>query len=427
MTLDPVHFEGITRHARRIVGSVDEGDHQDFAETVWREFLDPLCDEDGTVMLEPLDEQECYEVAIEPAALQASPFPTHHGLDSGTINPTSFKNGLVLDVAQAAMAAEPSDLDLHRNRTIVTTVHTNDPVGFPEREEELDKGHTRNLLLKAPRVPRFEESVVHELSLYLAESDHARTHADVVDDLLVLDGPIYPKGMLNWTDRSPDLATLLHDEPRPRDVIENYLRLVERFDQKDVPILGFVKNPQTKAITRLLRERGDDVPWVSDTAFFTRLLERVEFVEALDEDGSERPRRTRDTDLLTYTSWFRSRGGADRLLSGHGDAFGIERRLPPEQYEVTFFVLYDPRDDLLYRIEAPYAVTADPDTREDLTTVIVESVATERGPPAAVRKADELARIGRDETDSLRDALAESFQTDRLRDYDSLRWPDEQE
>jgi hypothetical protein len=427
MTLDPVHFDGITRHARRIVGSIDEGDHRAFAETVWQEYLDPLVDEDGTVVLEPLDEQQCYEAAIEPAALQASPFPSHHGLDSGTINPTSFKNGLVLDVAQAAMAAEPSDLGLHRTRTIVTTVHTSDPVGFPEREEELDEGHTHNVLLKAPRVPRFEESVVHELSLYLAESSHARTHAEVVDDLLVLDGPVYPKGMLNWADRDPDLANLLYDEPKPRDVVENYLRLVERFDRKDVPLIGFVKNPATKAITRLLRDRGEEAPWVSDAALFTGLLERVEFVETVDEDGSTRPVRTRDTDVLTYTNWFRSRGGADRLLSADGDALGIERELSPDQYEVTFFVLYDPRDDLLYRIEAPYAITENEEARDSLTTFVVREVATQRGPPTAVAKADELARIGRGETDSLRDALAESFHTDRLRDYDSFRWSEEEE
>ncbi|PSQ42618.1 nuclease, partial [Halobacteriales archaeon SW_7_68_16] len=42
MSLDPVHFEGIARLAARIDGGVDDDDHDAFAETAWREFLDPL-------------------------------------------------------------------------------------------------------------------------------------------------------------------------------------------------------------------------------------------------------------------------------------------------------------------------------------------------------------------------------------------------
>ena len=424
MALDPVHFEGIARHARRIVRDVDERDQRAFAETVWREFLDPLVDDDDRAVLEPLGEQQCYEVDVEAAALQSSPFPTHQGLDSGTINPTSFKNGLVLDVAHAAMASEPSDLDLHRNRTIVTTVHTTDPASIKEIDEELDEGYTRNLLLRAPPVPRFEESVVHELSLYLAESEHALRHVDVVDDLLVLDGPIYPKGILNWVDRDPALEVLLEDA-EPRDVVENYLRLVERTVEADVPLVGFVKNTATKAITRTLRERGRDAPWVNDAAFFTRLLERVEYVDTVDERGRERRRRERDTDALTYTNWFRSRAGADRLLAAGSDAFGIDRNLDTRAYEVTFFVLYDPRDDLLYRIEAPYAVTEDPDRRADVVDFALREVAANGGPPTAVAKADELARIGEAETESVRRELADSFETDRVRTYDDHRWAPE--
>jgi len=433
MTLDRVHFQGITRHARRIGRTIDERDHQRFATTVWRAFLDPLRDADGRAVLRPLGEQRLREIDLEAAALQDPPFPTSHGLDSGTINPTSYKNGLVLDVAQAAMAAEPSDLALHRERSIITTVHSGDVASVAEFEERLDEGHTRSRLLRAPQVPRFEESVVHELSLYLAESGHALDHFDAVEDLLVLDGPIYPKGMLNWADRAPELRDLLYDEPEPRDVIENYLRLVEAAVDRDVPLLGFVKNPATKAITRTLRDRGERAPWVGDTALFTRLLERGDVVETVDEHGETRRERRRDTDALTYTSWFRSRGGADRLLatedagtagaaSSPTGPFGIERELDPEAYEVTFFALYDPRDDLLYRIEAPLAITDDPERRERLTRFVLRAVAVERGPPTAVAKADSLARIGRQSTVDLREALAEAFGSDLLHEYDDRRW-----
>jgi len=435
MTLDRVHFEGITGHARRIERSIDEREHQRFAEQVWQEFLDPLRDDSGTELLAPVAEQQLHEIAFDTAALAEPTFETTHGLDSGTINPTSYKNGLVLDVAHAAMAAEPSDLGLHRKRSLITTVHSGDLASVQEIDERLDEGHTHNRLLRAPQVPRFEESVVHELALYLAESSHALDQFDAVEELLVLDGPIYPKGMLNWADRAPELRDLLYDEPEPRDVIENYIRLVERAVERDVPIVGFVKNPASKAITRTLRDRGQQAPWAGDTALFTRLLERGEFVETVDERGETRREWERDADALTYTSWFRSRGGADRLLVGDGASggnagtggtssgpFGIERSLDPEAYEVTFFVLYDPRDDLLYRVEAPLALTEDESCRQALTDFVVREVATERGPPRAVAKADALARIGQRSTNDLRDALAEAFGTDRMRDYDDRRW-----
>ncbi|MCL9812695.1 DNA double-strand break repair nuclease NurA [Natranaeroarchaeum aerophilus] len=426
MTLDPVQFEGITQLARRITRSVDETDQQQFVDTVWAEFLDPLVD-DGRVVLEPLGDQRRCEVPIEDVALQDAEFPSCHGLDSGTINPTSFKNGIVLDVAQAAMASSPSDLDLHRDRTVVVTAHISDPTQDLSTEwTKWDEGHTDRRILQAPRVSRFEESVVHELGLYLAESHHALEHADAVDDLFILDGPIYPKGMLNWTDRAPELADLLHDEQEPRDVIENYVALVETFVEKDVPLVGFVKNPSTKAITRTLRDTGQTAPWVNDTAFFTRLLEQVEFVEREGPDGEPRRERSRATDVLTFTNWFRSRGGADRFLCADGDAFGVERSLDPADYEVTFFPLYDPREDLLYRIEAPYAFTKSAECRERLAMQLLADVAAERGPPLSVQKADELARISAEGTDSLRSELEAAFETEQMHGYDDHRWGSEE-
>jgi hypothetical protein len=405
MTLDPVHFDGITSLAGRIRQAVEERDHRAFAETVWAEFLDPLTD-DGVVVLEPLDDDgpRRRRAPIEGAALQESPFPTQHGLDSGTINPTTFKNGLTLDVAQAAMSAVPSDLDLHRARTVVTTVHSNDATAdFDEEWAVWDGGYTRGRVLHAPRVDQYETAVVHELALYLAESHHARIQAEVVDDLLVMDGPIYPKGLLNWARREPELAALLSEE-RPRDVVENYVRLVETFLDRDVPLVGFVKSPVTRAITRTVRGQRGNAPWVNDAAFFSQVLEPR-------TDGE------RDTDVLTLTGWFRSRGGADRVLSTAGDALDIEREHDPEAYEVCFCMLYDPREDNVYRVETPYAFAEDADLRERLVRQVLGDVAAEAGPPLAVAKADELGRIGQQETVALREAIEETIDAERDTTY----------
>jgi len=410
VTLDPVHVDGIVDLATRISPGVDETDHREFADTVWAEFLDPLS-RDGTAVIEPVDERSRGRVDAESVALAEDPFPTRHGLDSGTINPTTFKNGVVLDVAQAAMSAAPSDLGLHRARTVVATVHANDVTVDVGADDWLmdDKGYARKRILQAPRVDRFEQHVVHVLSLYLAESHHALTQAEVVEDLLVLDGPLYPKGLLEWKGRDSRLEDLLAEGTRPRDVAANYLRLIERFVEREVPLIGFVKSPTTRTITRAVRSKTGNAPWVNDTAFFKGVLERR-------VDGERR------TDELTFTNWFLSRGGPDRVFSTAGDALGLDRELDPRTYETAFFVVYDPRVDLLFRVETPYAFARDPDLRERIRRQVLKGVALNRGPPESVAKADELARISREEKATLQEALERTLDSDREREYDEQRW-----
>ncbi len=417
MTLDPVHVDGIAELAGAIARRVDDTEYADLAGTVWDEWLDPLT-RDGTAVLEPLGEKRLRRTSIDDVALTERPFETVHGLDSGTINPTTFKNGLVMDVAHAAMAAVPSDLDLHRCRSIVATVHTNDAavdVASVTRDDwkRWDDGYGRRRVVQSPRVSKYAEGVVHALSLYLAESAHALEHADAVSDLLLLDGPIYPKELLSWRDRDAELGDLTF-EATPKGIVENYVRLVERFVDRDVPLAGFVKNPASKRIVRTLRERGMAAPWADDAGLFTGLLERGD-------------RGNRRTDELTFTSWFVSRGGTDGVFAASGDAFGVERTLSPEAYEVSFFVLYDPRTDVLYRVEAPRAFARDPEIRKRLTRYVLRDVAATRGPPRAVEKADELARVDAAEKAALRRKFEERLDTDHVRTYDDVRWGESEE
>ncbi len=411
MTLDPIHVENIARLAYGIAGDVDTTDHEDLAGQVWEEWLPELY-HDGRVVVEPVDDHERRLAPIDDIALADRPFETVHGLDSGTINPTTFKNGLVVDVAHAAMASEPTDLGLHRDRTIVATVHAGDSTAnFDGEWTKRDAGHTRQRVLHAPRVNRYAEGVVHALALYLAEGTHALDHADEVGELLVLDGPIYPKELFTWKDRDPELGELAR-EAKPQAVVEKYVRLVERFVERDVPLAGFVKNPASRTIVRTLSRKGVESPWPDDTALFTRLLERREG----GDDGEQ------IDDALTFTTWFHSRGGADGTMAADGDALGIERRLDPTLYEPTFMLLYDPRTDITYKLEAPYAFTRSAETRERLTRQVLAEVATTRGPPAAVSKADALARIDTTEKAALRRKFEERFDSDQQATYDDHRW-----
>ena len=427
VTLDPVHVDSIADLAAYLARQVDDTDYADVAARVWADFLDPLYGPDGRVVLEPVGEKRLRAVDAEDVALAEPPFETTHGLDSGTINPTTFKNGVVVDVAQAAMAAVPSDLDLHRRRTIVAATHVNDDtVALDEPWRNVDEGYCRWRVLQVPQLNRYAEGIVHALALYLAESAHALEHADDVSDLLVLDGPLYPVELLNWRDRDAELRALA-EELQPRSIVENYVRLVESFVERDVPVCGFVKNPASKRVVGTLREgdHGIDVPWTDDTAFFTRLLERRTADTRTDDAPNHGPENRR-TDELTFTSWFVSRGGVDATVAADGDAYGVKRRLDPELYETCFFVVYEPRTDVLYRVETPYAFARDPDTREAIARQFLGEVAARRGPPEAVAKADELARIGATEKSSLRQRFAEALDTDEVRRYDDLRWGGEE-
>jgi hypothetical protein len=412
MTLDPVHFKAITRLAGRVSREDAEQDHRDFADTVWNEYLDPLVTDEGAV-LEPLGEQRRRRVHAEDVALAEDPFPTRHGLDSGTINPTTFKNGLVVDVAQAAMSAVPSDVDLHRGRTMVTAVHTHDATTTFEEDWRMDdEGYVRGRVLHVPRVDRSVTPVVHELALYLAEITHANRNREIVDDLLVLDGPVYPKGLLTWAERDPELQQLLSTEEQPQTIIERYVGMVEHFADRGVPLIGFVKTPVSRQVTRTIREKEGSAPWVNDAAFFSQVLTP----DAYGTDGADR-----DTSSLTFTNWFVSRGGTDGALSTPSVPYDIQRERDPADYEVTFCMLYDPRTDTVYRVESPAVFTRDEELRERLTRHVLKSVATERGPPLAVRKADQLARISRQETVALREALERAFDSELDTNYGDER------
>lgn len=410
MTLDPVHVDEIAALARLIERDVDDDEHDDFAERVWTEFLDPLR-HDGRVVLEPVEEQTRRRARIDEIALSPSPFPTRHGIDAGTINPTTFHNGAVIDVAHAAMAREPSDHELHRRRSIVGTIHLNDrTVAVPDEWVEFDDGYGRRKWLQAPRVRRFAEGVVHTLSLYHAESEHATSHLDQVDDVLILDGPIYPKEILRWEDRHRELRDRLVSDVLPGEVVQSYVDLIATALERQVPLLGFVKNPSSNRLTRAIRDAGKPAPWFNDAAFFRHVLDPTGAVD-------------RPQDHLACTNWFVSRAGTDRAFAESGGrSIDLSFDAPAWRFEVTFMAVYDPRDGIVYRAEAPHGVTADPDARERLTRLLLREIAAERGPPRAVRKADRLARIGRGEKRSLRRAIESEWDTTVDRTYDDLRW-----
>lgn len=406
MTLDPVHVDGIADLASQIDSTVEDDEHDAFAERVWNDFLAPLT-VDGRTIIEPVEEQVRHRVDIESIALTDPPFPTSHGLDAGTLNPTTYRNGAVVDVAHAVMASEPSDHELHRSRSIVGAIHRHDErMALTEEWDYFDAEYCRRLWVRAPPVRRFAEAVVHTLSLYRAESAHARAYLDDVEDILLLDGPIYPKELLRWEDQHQELRERLITDPLPREILNTYLDLTTSCQSRGIPLVGFVKNPSSNRITRAIRDAGLPAPWFNDGALFRLVLDLT--------DTTERPQ-----DQLAYTNWFHSQAGSDRTFGGDGGLLDLEI---PDGASVTFMILFDPRDGLVYRAEAPAWVTTDPSMRERVTQLLLREVAAERGPPRAIQKADRLARISRGERRSLRDVFAKRWDSDIDRTYDDRRW-----
>lgn len=407
MTLDPVHRQHIASLAADIRPAADEADHRELARDVWENYLDPLLGPDGPV-LEPLEEQTRYTAPSTDLGVQERAFEEVHGLDSGTINPRTFRNGLVLDLAQAAMAADPSDLDLHRSRSIVASVHSNDVRLDLDRDwEAFDDGYGRTRVVQVGDLARDQERVVHGLSLYLAESAHALRHAEDVEELLILDGPVYPSELVTWAERHSGLRDVIADEPLVAEVVENYTSLVERFAGRAVPLAGFVKSGRSEALLRALADRGAPTPWATDRAFFSHVLEQR-------RDGE------RVTDELSWTSWFVSRLGADGTFATVGP--DDDTALDPTGYEVAFFVVYDPRTDVAYRVELPRVFAADESTRDRIRRQVLRGVAARQGPPEAVARADSLARISREETAALVESMEEAFDSEEAGDYDDVRW-----
>ncbi|QLC33025.1 DNA double-strand break repair nuclease NurA [Halarchaeum sp. CBA1220] len=412
MTLDPVHFAGIPDLVRDVGGDVDEAEHRADAEAVWETYFDPLYD-DGAV-LRPIDEQARYLADLTEAGASDPAFDAVHGLDSGTINPRAFKNGIVLDVAQAAMGVAPGDTGTHRHRTVIATMLRRDrtakPRPFdPEAWTRQDEGYWRGQAIDAPHVERNERAVVHALSLYLAESEHAHAHFDSVAEFLLLDGPLYPKLVTNWLDQNEELAALPAEDGLTRRVIENYLGLVERAVETDTVVGGFVKNVSARGIVRAL-DAKTHAPWLDDAELFGQLLERR-------DDRGERL-----TSDLAYTNWFLSRVGYDREFSTLGGRLDLDLALDAESYEVAFCVLYDPRTDTVYKAELPRVFAEDDGVRERVTDQLVRDVAAAGGPPDAVGRADELARISVSEKRQLVDAMADAMETEPREGYDVDRW-----
>ena len=375
--------------------------------------------------------------------------PTY-AIDSSTTRPFEYTNGLITDTAYAKLGVGGPDADRTPERvgTIKTVAYYDDDEatlynesfgdtvadmaddsgeGAREGAGEREGEHS----LTAELVPfkaatartRTLSKAVSAVAQYLAEGEHARRHLDTIDDgILFLDGSLYPLGVLYWVvmDHIGETSPASSWE-RPREIVENYIEVIDRQYERNLPVVGIVKTSTTSQMVDALEtkiKRHDvtdndglrpDVPWTRDHQFIAEVL------------------RSEDLDQFTYTSWFVSTGlgidaGTDdaELLDPFADSL---EHGTPDQYRRAFFFVRLPRSEFLLRVEAPLLFVIEEETRREIRYKALSEIAKRRDVPYAVTRADRIARITTENRESMR-RLLDSSQPSMDYNWDG-RWSED--
>jgi hypothetical protein len=349
--------------------------------------------------------------------------PTY-GLDASTTRPLEFNNGLIVDTAYAKLGVAGPDADkqIEETGTIDTVVYFDDSESTLHSKQFGDERVTGEVVQFPPtdRSATLSKSVA-AAAQGLAESRQAARHVDALDGVVFLDGAVYPLGVLYWV----LLAQVGRSTPagtwnKPGEIVRNYIDVIDTQYEAGYPVVGVVK---TSTISQLLdaldakldangeqmvagRPGRPDVPWTRDHQFIA---------EVLREDS---------LDHLTYTSWFVHEG-----VPIDGQAMELlepfERTLShgmPTDYRRAFFYVRLPKTGDVLRVETPRLMITDEDTRAQVQYKALKEIAQTRDVPRAVRRADRIARISRENRSTIRDFLTTA---DYAHDYNwDGRWTD---
>ncbi|MEA1984468.1 MAG: DNA double-strand break repair nuclease NurA [Euryarchaeota archaeon] len=411
MTLDPVHIKAISDLASRIEFSIQDEDTESSSE-----FLELLRElwYDGNLVLRSLGRVYRSKVDVERMSRAQDPIPRTFSCDGGSTNPFTFDNGLSVDFCHSALASTPTDLEIHSKRTIVAATYSPSSsviIDTTDGWDDFDDGSGRSKIVRIQpgllqtRISR----LVHNIALYLAESEHILWMMDrfTEDSLLIMDGPIYPKQLMYWMVVESDEVQIRYD-PYARQILQNYIDIMDHHLENRIPLIGFVKNPEDMQIIRTLRKRDDmgDIPWLMDAQFFKSIL---------------KPRHSEKNRYITYTNWFMQPNQFYESMMATTSPLMEERlthRFPKEDYSLTFFMVHVPSMNVMFKIESPYGLTRDEDMRETITRKVLYDIAI-NGIPETLSKADTLAKVRLVERRQIIDQFKELTMDTK---YNDIRW-----
>jgi len=371
-------------------------------------------------------------------SLSADEFNITYSSDSGSTNPILFERGLFLDICHAAMAATPTDLNLHRKRTIVCTGFN--PAGkakLPGTEDWklFDDGYGRSKMIQIdPSLLKIRAGrMVHDYSIYSSESEHILwTQADMdTNGFFIMDGPLYPRQLMYWMGTNSEKVLIRHDK-NAKKILQNYIDIMDFHLKNKMPVVGFVKNPAETQIMNLLRKKAKEekifaeLPWATDTQMFKALLkpEKADTGKASAAEAGTGKAGTRFK--ITYTNWFlqlKQYYDDDIKTTSPLVEESLTHSFEPEDYTVAFFAVRVPYENssVVFKIESLYGLIKDEEMRRRSTQKILYELSAGKIPETLL-KADSIAKIGGDEKKEIQNLFTvdKSYNTFRWGDFDEL-------
>lgn len=434
MTLEPVHIQEIARMAELIERAVEDEPVQSPQDLFQR--LSEL-NHNGKILLQSIGFPARFEISAHSLILSikepgfSDPYSVVYACDSGSTNPMQFDCGLFVDICHCAMASTPSDLNLHRRRTIVCAGFSSSRSSSIIKSEawrSFDDGYGRStsITIDTSILKKRIARMVHDIALYLAESEHILWLQKNFDTsgFLIMDGPIYPKQLMYWTVVSSDDIRISHD-PTARRILQNYVDIMDFHIDSKIPVIGYVKNPGDIQIVNALKEQllkehiYMEIPWSTDAQLFKSLL------RPNPNSDSSRSRFLNESDRICYTNWFvQPNQFYEETLQKTSPLAGVSLNHGhnPDMYALSFFIIFRiiKGREIIFKIEAPYGLIQDEDVRRSVTQKVLYELSFS-DIPESLYKADTIAKIRIPEKNTVRSMFG-NLKIDT--DYNSIRWSD---
>jgi NurA domain. len=433
MTLEPVHMKEISEIASEIEYADTEKEPQDISDLF--KLLSEL-KQDGKVFLKAVGKLSRSVVDMRRMSQAEDGFEITYASDSGSTNPILFERGLVLDICHSVIASSPTDLNLHRKRTIVCTgFSAGKKTKLPENEnwKSFDDGFGKSKMIQIDpaylkiRVGR----MVHDYSIYASESEHIlRLQPEMnLNGFFIMDGPIYPKQLMYWMGTNSEKVLIRHDR-NAKKILQNYIDIMDFHLENKMPVIGFVKNPAETQIIQLLKEKAKgekifaDFSWATDTQFFKSILNPESEFKDKKADAAGGFKKT-NRFKITCTNWFwQPNQFYDDDIKTNSPLIedSVRGKYPDEDYTPAFFMVRVPfeNNNIVFKIESLYGLIKDEETRHQMTRKVLYELSVGKIPETLL-KADSIAKISMDEKREIRNMFTQEAVE---KTYNEMRWGD---